>query len=207
PPAGRLEADTTAFLDWFNEEDVQANLDDLLKAALAHFWFVTIHPLDDGNGRIARAIADLMLARSEDSPQRFYSMSGQIRRERGAYYEILQRTQSGTLDVTAWMEWFLACLGRAIEAAQTALATVLQKARFWQERRDVPMNDRQRRVLNRLVDGFEGALTTSKWAKLAHCSSDTALRDITDLVERGVLVRNAAGGRSTSYALVAERRV
>lgn len=146
-------------------------------------------------------IADLTLARSEHSSHRFYSMSGQIRGERGAYYEILERTQNGTLDVTPWMEWFLACLGRAIESAQGTLATVLQKARFWQALRDTPMNDRQRLVLNRLVDGFEGPLTTSKWAKIAHSSSDTALGDIADLVERGLLVRNPAGGRSTSYAL------
>jgi Fic family protein len=200
PPADRVETEMRAFLDWFNQPDAP-NTDALLKSALSHLWFVTIHPFDDGNGRIARALADLLLARSEQSPQRFYSMSAQIRLERGAYYDILERTQKDTLDVTSWMEWFLACLGRAIQAAETSLATVMRKARFWQQLRDIPMNDRQRRVLNRLADGFDGNLTTSRWAKLARCSSDTALRDITDLVERGVLVRNAAGGRSTSYAL------
>jgi Fic family protein len=160
---------------------------------------VTIHPFDDGNGRIARAIADLTLARSEHSYQRFYSMSAQIREERGAYYDILEQTQKGTLEITPWMEWFIACLARAIGGAQTTLSAVLHKARFWQKLRDVQINERQRFVLNRLVDGFEGNLTTSKWAKIAKCSSDTALRDISELVDAGILVRNAAGGRSTSY--------
>jgi len=201
PSAEKLDAEMKTFLDWFNGDERGADLDDVLKAGLAHLWFVTIHPFDDGNGRIARAIADLTLARSEQSSQRFYSMSGQIRQERNAYYEILERTQKGTLDVTAWMEWFLACLGRAIDGAQTTLAAVLRKARFWQAIREVPLNDRQRLVLNRLLDGFEGHLTTSKWAVIAQCSSDTALRDILDMVERGVLVRNAGAGRSTSYSL------
>jgi Fic family protein len=181
-----------------------------LKAGLAHLWFVTIHPFDDGNGRIARAIADLGLARSEHSTQRFYSMSAQIRRERNDYYAILERVQKGTMDVTAWMEWFLGCLGRAIDGAETTLAAVFRKARFWQEHRDVSINDRQRVMLNRLLDGFEGKLTTSKWAVITKCSSDTALRDILDLVGRGVLVRNLGSGRSTSYSLadevIAERR-
>ncbi len=162
---------------------------------------MTIHPFDDGNGRIARAIADLALARSEGTEQRFYSMSAQIRQERQAYYEILERTQKGTMDVTPWMLWFLDCLGRAIEGAQITLGNVLAKARFWESLRDFPLNERQRLVLNRLLDGFEGKLTTSKWAKLAKCSHDTALRDIMPLVERGVLVRNPGGGRSTSYSL------
>ena len=171
------------------------------KAALAHLWFVTIHPFDDGHGRIARAITDLLLARSEHSSQRFYSMSAQIRQKRNDYYNILEQTQKGTLDVTQWMEWFLACLGRAIDGAQTILAAVLKKAHFWQAVRDTPINDRQRLLLNRLLDGFEGNLTTSKWAKIAKCSSDTALRDILGLVQRGVLVRNPGAGRSTSYSL------
>ena len=201
PAAKRLDREMTAFVAWFNDDDRSVDIDAVLKAGLAHLWFVTIHPFDDGNGRIARAIADLTLARSEHSPQRFYSMSAQIRQERGAYYDILEQTQKGTLDITPWMEWFLACLGRAIDGAQTTLSAVLQKARFWQTLRDAPMNERQRLVLNRLLDGFEGNPTTSKWAKIAKCSSDTALRDIAELVERGILVRNAAGGRSTSYAL------
>lgn len=198
PAARRLNREMKAFVDWFNKD---ADIDAVLKAGLSHLWFVTIHPFDDGNGRIARAIADLALARSEHSSQRFYSMSAQIREEREGYYNILERTQKGTLDVTLWMDWFLACLGRAINGAQTMLSAVLYKARFWQSLRDVPINERQRLLLNRLLDGFEGNLTTSKWAKIAKCSSDTALRDITELVERGILVRNAAGGRSTSYGL------
>ena len=176
-------------------------MEPVLKAALAHLWFVTIHPFDDGNGRIARAIADMSLARSEGSSQRFYSMSAQIREERGEYYRILEQTQQGTMDVTPWMEWFLGCLTRAIEGAQAALSGVIEKARYWEKLRDVPLNERQRLVINRLLEGFEGKLTTSKWAALTKSSNDTALRDIQQLVERGVLVRNPAGGRSTSYSL------
>jgi Fic family protein len=198
PEAKRLAADMRTFLDWFN---AKADIDQVLKAGQAHLWFVTIHPFDDGNGRIARAIADMALARSENSPQRFYSMSAQIRQERAAYYNILEQTQKGTLDITPWMEWFLGCLGRAIEGAQTTLGTVLAKARFWERIADFPINERQRVVLNRLLDGFEGKLTTTKYASLAKCSQDTALRDILALVERGILVRNPEGGRSTSYAL------
>jgi Fic family protein len=168
---------------------------------MGHLWFVTIHPFDDGNGRIARAIADMAQARSENSPQRFYSMSAQIRQERKAYYEILERTQKGTMDITPWMDWFLGCLGRAIDGAQTALSAVLAKARFWERIKDISLNDRQRLVLNRLLDGFEGKLTTSKYAALAKCSQDTAHRDILALVDRGVLVRNPEGGRSTSYSI------
>jgi Fic family protein len=201
PAADRLEGEMNTFLDWFNEERSGMDLDEVLKAGLAHLWFVTIHPFDDGNGRIARAIADVALARSERSSQRFYSMSAQIQQERSDYYEILERTQKGPLDVTPWMAWFLECLARAIDGAQTTLAAVLQKARFWQANREVPINARQRLMLNRLLDGFEGHLTTSKWASMAKCSSDTALRDILDLVESGVLVRNPAAGRSTSYSL------
>jgi Fic family protein len=198
PVAGRLEDEMRRFIEWFNSD---AQMEPVLKAALAHLWFVTIHPFDDGNGRIARAIADMALARSEGSSQRFYSMSGQIREERGEYYRILEQTQRETLDVTAWMEWFLGCLTRAIVGAQTALAGVIDKARYWEKLRDVPLNDRQRLVINRLLEGFEGKLTTSKWAALTKSSNDTALRDIQQLVDRGVLVRNQAGGRSTSYSL------
>jgi Fic family protein len=198
PEAKCLDADMRTFLAWFN---ATADIDQVLKAAQAHLWFVTIHPFDDGNGRIARAIADMALARSENSPQRFYSMSAQIRQERAAYYDILEQTQKGTLDITPWMEWFLGCLGRAIEGAQTTLGTVLAKARFWKRIADFPINERQRVVLNRLLNGFEGKLTTTKYAALAKCSQDTALRDILPLVERGILVRNPEGGRSTSYAL------
>lgn len=199
PPAARLEADMQAFLEWFNAPPA---IDPVLNAALAHFWFVTIHPFDDGNGRLARAIADMALARSESSPQRFYSMSAQVRLERSAYYGILQQTQQAGLDITAWVDWFLGCLGRAIDGAHTTLAAVLAKARFWDAAATLAINPRQRLILNRLLDGFEGKLTTSKYALLAHCSQDTALRDILPLVSSGLLVRNSAGGRSTSYALV-----
>ena len=200
PPASRLDADMRAFLDWFNGH---ADIDAVLKAGLAHLWFVTIHPFADGNGRIARAIADMALARSENSPQRFYSMSAQIRQERGGYYDILEETQKRTMDITPWMAWFLGCLGCAIDGAQTTLGIVLAKARFWEAIAGIAINERQRVVLNRLLDGFEGKLTTSKYAKLAKCSQDTSLRDILPLVERGILIRNAEGGRSTSYALAA----
>jgi Fic family protein len=173
----------------------------VLKAAQAHLWFVTIHPFDDGNGRIARAIADMALARSEGSPQRFYSMSAQIRAERADYYRVLEQTQRATLDVTPWMEWFLGCLTRAIQGARITLTGVIGKARIWEQLRDVPLNDRERLIINHLLDGFEGKLTTSKWAALTKASHDTALRDMQSLVERGVLVRNTGGGRSTSYSL------
>jgi Fic family protein len=200
PAAGQLNEEMSAFLKWFNQS---GDMDAVLKAGLAHLWFVTVHPFDDGNGRIARAIADMELARSEQSPQRFYSMSAQIRLERSAYYDILERTQRGSMDVTGWMEWFLGCLGRAIGTAHTVLSGVLAKARFLESIAGVPLNDRQRLVLNRLLDGFEGNLTTVKWAKITKSSHDTALRDIQDLVARGILVRNPGGGRSTSYTLAA----
>ncbi len=198
PKADRIDSAMRRFLDWF---ETDSSFDPVLKAGMAHLWFVTIHPFDDGNGRIARAIADMALARSENSPQRFYSMSAQIRQERNAYYDILEETQKGTMDITLWMEWFLGCLGRAIDGAQTTLSAVLAKARFWERIQGIALNDRQRLVINRLLDGFEGKLTTSKYAKLAKCSQDTALRDISQLVERRILVRNPEGGRSTSYAL------
>jgi Fic family protein len=198
PAAARLSREMSVFLDWFNKPP---DMDEVLKSAVAHLWFVTIHPFDDGNGRIARAIADMLLARSEKSPQRFYSMSEQIRQERNAYYDILEQTQQGTTDVTRWLIWFLACLGRAIENAQNILASVLAKARFWESVQGTSLNDRQNLILNRLLESFEGKLTTSKYAKLAKCSQDTALRDILSLVEQGILVRSPAGGRSTSYAL------
>jgi Fic family protein len=199
PAARRIEGEIAAFLGWFNEG---RPMDEVLKAGLAHLWFVTIHPFDDGNGRIARAIADLALARSENTAQRFYSMSAQIRQERNAYYDLLEQTQNGTTDITAWMEWFLGCLGRAIDGAQSVLGAVLAKSRFWESVRGVALNERQKLILSKLLDGFEGKLTTSKYAKLTKSSQDTALRDILQLVERGILVRNREGGRSTSYSLV-----
>jgi Fic family protein len=198
PKAARLGQEMKAFLPWF---DGESTIDPVLKAGVAHLWFATIHPFNDGNGRIARAIADMQLARSEKSRQRFYSMSAQIRQERKAYYDILEATQKDDLDITQWLEWFLACLGRAFGGAESILAGVLRKARFWEEQAGAAFNDRQRDMLNRLLDGFEGHLTSSKWATIERCSPDTALRDITDLVERGILQKDKGGGRSTSYSL------
>ncbi len=198
PAADRVRDEMKKFVEWF-EKDHSTDL--VLKAGVAHLWFVTLHPFDDGNGRIARAIADMVLARSENSPQRFYSMSAQIRQERKAYYEILEATQKGDLDITHWLEWFLECLGRAFDRAETILGTVLNKARFWEHFTKLEFNERQREIVNRLLNGCEGKLTTSKWAKLAKCSHDTALRDIEDLIRKKVLAKDAAGGRSTSYSL------
>ena len=198
PVAPRLRGEMKKFLDWF-EKDGSTDL--VLKAGLAHLWFVTIHPFDDGNGRIARAIADMVLSRSEQSPQRFYSMSAQIQQERKSYYEILEATQKGDVDVTLWLEWFLVCLGRAFDRAETILAAVLIKARFWDRFATTELNERQRSMINRLLNGFEGKLTSSKWAKLEKCSQDTALRDIEDLLRKHVLTKDSAGGRSTSYSL------
>lgn len=198
PPAKGLDAEMGSFLDWFNGLPA---IDPVLQAALAHLWFVTIHPFDDGNGRIARAIADLALARSEKSPQRFYSMSAQIQAERRAYYTALERTQKDTVDVTHWMDWFLGCLHRAIDGAEDTLSAVLSKAHFWQRNAAAQLNERQIKVLNRLLDGFEGKLTSSKWAKIGKCSQDTAIRDIVALVEMHILSKGPAGGRSTSYAI------
>jgi Fic family protein len=199
PAAKHLDGEMSGFLDWFNEE---ADIDPVLKAGLAHLWFVTIHPFDDGNGRIARAIADMALARSERTAQRFYSMSARIRLERKAYYAMLEAAQKGTMDVTDWQSWFLGCLTGAIAGAQDMLASVLFKARFWESFATEALNERQIKVINRLLDGFEGKLTSTKWAKLAKCSQDTAYRDILDLMDRGVLRKNPGGGRSTSYDLV-----
>lgn len=198
PPAEGLEAEMNRFLDWINRGPDELLL---IRAGLGHLWFVTLHPFDDGNGRIARAIGDLLLARADRSPQRFYSLSAQIQRERKAYYDILERTQKGTLDVTEWLAWFLATLHRAIDQAQHALDAVLIKGRFWQQIAGRPMNERQVKLVNRLLDGFDGKLTSSKWAAIAKCSPDTALRDINELVTQGVLRKSASGGRSTSYEL------
>lgn len=199
PEASRIKQEMIAFLAWLAEPD---ETDPVLRAGIAHLWFITIHPFEDGNGRIARAIADLALARSEDSTQRFYSMSAQIRQERKTYYDLLEQTQKGGLDITAWLSWFLACLGRAISHADEMLAATLHKARFWETHRTTSLNDRQRLMLNKLLDGFDGHLTTSKWAKIAKCSTDTALRDITALIDAGILKKGDAGSRSTFYVLV-----
>jgi Fic family protein len=199
PPASAVNAEMQKFLQWFNGYD---GTDLILRAGIAHLWFITIHPFEDGNGRIGRALADMMVARSEKSPQRFYSMSAQIRKERNDYYDYLEQTQKGNLDITKHLDRFLGCLGRAFDGADKTLASVLQKAHFWEAHRDKPFNERQRLVLNRLLNGFEGELTSSKWARVAKCSQDTAGRDIDDLVKRGILKKNPAGGRSTSYSLV-----
>lgn len=201
PPAERLHGEMRKFLGWFEDP---GDVEPLLAAGLAHFWFVTIHPFDDGNGRIARAIADMALARAEKSHRRFYSMSKQIRHERNDYYRILETSQKGDCDITAWQEWFLSCLLRAIQSADATVDSVLQKARFWQRFAAESLNERQIKVLNRLLDGLDGKLTTTKWAKLTKCSPDTALRDIKDLIDRKALKQESAGGRSTSYALVLE---
>jgi Fic family protein len=198
PKAAALSKEMTAFIDWFNNKN---DIDPVLKAAVAHLWFVTIHPFDDGNGRIARAIADMALARSDKTAQRFYSMSAQIQQERNAYYGILESTQKADLDITPWLQWFLGCLDRAFEGAETILGAVLKKASFWKRHEGRWFNDRQRAMIERLLNGFEGNLTSSKWARLAKCSQDSALRDINDLVSRGILTKDAAGGRSTSYSL------
>jgi Fic family protein len=201
PPAQKLAREMKAFLKWFDAEQA---IDPVLKAGVAHLWFVTIHPFEDGNGRIARAIADMALARSEGTQQRFYSMSSQIRVERNAYYTMLESTQKGQLDITGWLRWFLGCLNRAFDNADEVLGSVMSKARFWERFGDTPINERQRKVINRVLNGFEGKLTSSKYAKLTKTSQDTAGRDIADLIEKGILARDEGGGRSTSYSLAAE---
>jgi Fic family protein len=198
PHADRLEAEMQRFIDWFNGPGV---IDPLLKTAIAHLWFVTIHPFDDGNGRIARAIADMALARADGSKDRFYSMSSQIALERKEYYQQLEWAQRGTIDITVWLEWFLACLERAVTNADGLLSEVLQKGRFWRRIQHVTINDRQRTIINKMLNGFEGFMTTSKYATLAKCSGDTALRDIQGLVAQGVFVKNPGIGRKTSYRL------
>lgn len=198
PVADRLDSEMTAFLNWFN---ASPTTDPVIKAAIAHFWFVTIHPFEDGNGRIARAIADMALARADNMPERFYSMSSQIEAERKKYYLRLESSQRGTLDITLWLEWFLSCLDNAVEGAQETLAAVMYKAKLWQWINHDPVNERQRLIINRMLNGFKGHMSTSKYAKLAKCSNDTALRDLRELVERGILVQNPGGGRSTSYRL------
>ena len=201
PPAATLPAQTQAFFDWF--EAAPAG-DAIIKAGLAHLWLVTLHPFDDGNGRLSRAVGDMALARAEGTHQRFYSFSAQIQRERKDYYDQLEATQKGPLDVTPWLHWFLGCLLRAVQGADATLAGVLDKAQFWQRWAGTPMNARQTLVLNRVLDGMEGKLTNAKWAAMGKCSADTALRDINDLLERGVLRRLEGGGRSVGYELCAK---
>jgi Fic family protein len=198
PRAGVLQREMKKFLAWFNGEK---KLDPVLKAAVAHLWFVTLHPFEDGNGRIARAITDMQLAVSDGTPKRFYSMSAQIRKERGDYYRVLETTQRGSLDITLWMAWFLGCLDRAFAATDMTLSAVLNKAKFWETHARTAFNERQVSVLNKLLDGFEGKLSTSKWAKMTRCSQDTALRDIQDLIQKKALRKEPSGGRSTGYLL------
>ena len=199
PSSDRLPEEMNLFVNWYNDN---ADQDPVIKAAIAHLWFVTIHPFDDGNGRIARTIADMQLARSDGSSQRFYSMSAQIQAERKHYYDILEKTQKGNLDITEWLNWFLNCLDSALSLTETILTSVLNKAKYWNLFATKNINDRQKLMLNKLLDGFEGKLNTSKWAKIAKTSTDTALRDIQNLVEQGILEKEHSGGRSTSYRLV-----
>jgi Fic family protein len=199
PDSAVLEKEMKLFLDWFNFNHEN---DPILKASIAHLWFVTIHPFDDGNGRIARAITDMLLAKADGSAQRFYSMSAQIRNDRKEYYNVLEKTQKDSLDITEWLSWFLQCLDRALTATNDTLKKVIQKAKFWDRFSNVPLNERQHLMLNKLMDGFTGKLNSSKWAKIAKCSQDTAVRDIQDLINKGVLIKESSGGRSTSYSLI-----
>ena len=198
PDSSLIKSEMVRFIDWFNNEN---NIDLVLKASIAHLWFVTIHPFDDGNGRITRTLTDMLLARSDGNSQRFYSMSAQIRKERKQYYEILESTQKGNLDITNWLLWFLNCLMNALLSTESILSKVLFKAEFWNKYSKIILNERQRLLLNKLIDGLDGKLTSSKWAKIVKCSSDTALRDIQDLIDKDILRKEDAGGRSTNYEL------
>ena len=198
PDSSLVEAEINRFLDWFNEKE---EIDLVVKSAIAHLWFVTIHPFDDGNGRISRALTDMLLAQSDKSTQRFYSMSAQIRIERKQYYDILEKTQKGNLDITEWIKWFLSCLIIALNSTDTVLNRVLIKADFWNKHAKTGINERQKKLLNKILDGFDGKLTSSKWAKIAKCSKDTAIRDINDLINKNILQKEEAGGRSTNYEL------
>jgi len=198
PGADLIEKEINRFLTWFNEEN---KIDSVIKAAIAHLWFVTIHPFEDGNGRITRTLTDMLLTQSDKSTQRFYSMSAQIRVERKEYYEILEKTQKGDLNITEWIKWFLSCLINALKSTDKNLKRVLFKADFWNRHSKTIINERQKKLLNKLLDGFEGKLTSMKWAKMAKCSKDTAIRDINDLINKEVMQKGPAGGRSTNYEL------
>jgi Fic family protein len=199
PDAKVLKKEMNLFLKWFNQKQ---NIDPVLKSGIAHLWFITIHPFDDGNGRIARAIADMQLTKADDHSKRFYSMSAQIRVERKKYYEILEKTQKGGLDITAWLSWYLNCLSGALKATDKRLQAILQKTKFWDKHVRTIINERQRFMINKLFDGFEGKLNSTKWAKMTKCSADTALRDIQDLIKKKILAKEKAGGRSTNYVLI-----
>lgn len=200
PKSNLVESEMANFLDWLNNGHIL--IDPVLKAAIAHFWFITIHPFDDGNGRIARAITDMLLARSDNTSQRFYSVSNQILEERKVYYDILEKTQRGDGDITNWLFWFLSCLERALINTEKILESTIVKAKFWEQHSQTLLNNRQRIMLNKLLDGFDGKLTSSKWAKITKTSPDTALRDIQDLISKGILQKEAQGGRSTNYELL-----
>ncbi len=202
PPAKIVGIEMGQFIKWFNTNPPRRKLDPVLKAGIAHLWYVTIHPFDDGNGRIARAIADMQLARADGSTQRFYSMSAQIRLERKKYYDILEKTQQGTLDITNWLQWFLNCLMSSLHATENTLSKVLYKVSFWEKHKNTSLNTRQKLMVNKLLDGFDGKLTSSKWAKITKCSPDTALRDMQDLINKDILQKEDGGGRSTSYIVV-----
>ena len=199
PEADRLEKEMNLFLEWINSDNLE---EPVIKAGIAHLWYVTLHPFEDGNGRIARAITDILLTRSDGIPQRFYSMSAQIRTQRKEYYEVLEKTQKGSIDITSWLEWFLSCLLNALNSAEIVLRKVIFKHNFWNKNSVKLQNERQRLILNKLLDGFDGNLTSSKWAKIAKCSQDTALRDIQDLIDKSILRKSDSGGRSTSYELI-----
>lgn len=199
PDASLIPQEMEAFINWFNSND---DLEPVIKAGLAHLWFVTIHPFDDGNGRIARALTDMLLARSDGSQRRFYSLSAQVRLERKGYYEILESVQNDDLDITQWLIWFLKCLLNALNSSDNILAKIFKKAHFWKQHSSTEINQRQRLMINKLLNGFEGNLTTSKWAKIAKCSQDTALRDIQDLIAKKILRKTQSGGRSTNYELI-----
>ncbi len=198
-PANKVHAEMDQFLEWFNKD---SSIDPVIKSAIAHFWFVTIHPFDDGNGRVARAISDLLLARADGSSERYYSMSSQILLERKQYYDVLQRVQHSSGDITEWLSWFLFCLKSSLQTTELTLRNTMRKNQFWMTYENTPINERQRLMINKLFDGFEGKLKSSKWAKMAKCSTDTALRDIKDLIEKGILRQEQQGGRSTNYELV-----
>ena len=198
PAPERVFAEMERFLSWINSEQT---LDDVLKAAIAHIWFISIHPFDDGNGRIARALTDMLLARSEQCAKRFYSVSAEIKLMKKEYYNVLERTQRGSGDITEWLLWFLNCFRQALDLTELSLSSVMRKAEFWERNRNLSLNERQRKLLNMQFDGFFGKLTSSKWAKIAKCSPDTALNDINDLIAKGVLRKSEQGGRSTNYIL------
>jgi Fic family protein len=199
-PAKNVKAEMDKFLSWLNDDTII--VDSVLKSAIAHFWFVIIHPFDDGNGRVARAISDMLLARSENSSERFYSLSNQIQQEKNIYYETLKTEQHSKDDITQWLVWFLTCLKHALLETEESMQNIVRKAEFWERHKETPINERQRLMINKLFDDFFGKLSSSKWAKITKTSSDTALRDIKDLIEKGILQQEKEGGRSANYTLV-----